>query len=66
MCSAACPVVYSADQADLELSDLPASAYSVLGLKACDTTNSNFVLLWVLLVFVLLVLFLCCCFLILV
>lgn len=40
MCSPACPEVYSADQADLELSDLPASAYRVLELKVYTITTS--------------------------
>ena len=39
LCSTACPGTHSEDQAVLKLRDLPASAFQVLGLKACDTTN---------------------------
>ena len=40
LCSSDCPRTCSVDQADLKLSDLPASASAsqVLGLKACATT----------------------------
>jgi hypothetical protein len=37
LCSAGCPGTHSVDQAGLELTDLPASASRVLGLKACTT-----------------------------
>jgi hypothetical protein len=36
--SPGCPRTHSVDQADLELRNLPASPYQVLGLKACTTT----------------------------
>ena len=32
-----CPGIYSVDQAGLQLRNLPASAFQVLGLKACST-----------------------------
>jgi hypothetical protein len=38
LCSPGCPGTHSIDQAGLELRDLPASAFQVLGLKACATT----------------------------
>jgi hypothetical protein len=34
----ACPGTHSVDQAGLELRNLPASAFQVLGLKVCATT----------------------------
>jgi hypothetical protein len=34
LCSPGCPGTHSVDQAGLELRDLPASAFQVLGLKA--------------------------------
>jgi hypothetical protein len=37
LCSPGCPGTHSVDQAGLELRDLPASAFWVLGLKACAT-----------------------------
>jgi hypothetical protein len=36
---AVCPGTHFVDQAGLELSNLPASASQVLGLKACTTTD---------------------------
>jgi hypothetical protein len=36
--SPGCPGTHFVDQAGLELRNLPASAYQVLGLKACATT----------------------------
>jgi hypothetical protein len=38
LCSPGCPGTHSVDQAGLELSNLPASASQVLGLKARATT----------------------------
>jgi hypothetical protein len=38
LCSPGCSGTHSVDQAGLELSNLPASAPQVLGLKACTTT----------------------------
>jgi hypothetical protein len=38
LCSSGCPGTHSVDQAGLELRNLPASAYQVLGLKMCATT----------------------------
>jgi hypothetical protein len=38
LCSPGCPRTHFVDQAGLELRNLPASAYRVLGLKACTTT----------------------------
>jgi hypothetical protein len=38
LCSPGCPGTHSVDQAGLELRNPPASAYQVLGLKACTTT----------------------------
>jgi hypothetical protein len=37
VCSPGCPGTHSADQAGLELRNLPASASPVLGLKVCAT-----------------------------
>jgi hypothetical protein len=37
LCSPGCPGTHSADQAGLELRNPPASAFRVLGLKACAT-----------------------------
>ena len=39
LCSPVCPGAYSVDQAGLELRDPPASAFRVLGLKACTNTT---------------------------
>jgi hypothetical protein len=45
LCSSGCPGTHSVDQAGLELRNLPASAFQVLGLKACATIASlNFFL----------------------
>jgi hypothetical protein len=38
LCSPGCPGTHSVDQAGLELRNPPASAFQVLGLKACATT----------------------------
>jgi hypothetical protein len=38
LCSPGCLGTHSVDQAGLELRNLPASAFQVLGLKACTTT----------------------------
>jgi hypothetical protein len=38
LCSPDCPGTHSVDQAGLKLRNLPASAFRVLGLKACATT----------------------------
>jgi hypothetical protein len=38
LCSPCCPGTHFVDQAGLELSNLPASASRVLGLKVCATT----------------------------
>jgi hypothetical protein len=38
LCSPGCPGTHSVDQAGLELRDLPAYAFQVLGLKARATT----------------------------
>jgi hypothetical protein len=38
LCSLGCPGTHSVDQAGLELRNSPASAFQVLGLKACPTT----------------------------
>jgi hypothetical protein len=38
LCSPGCPGTHSVDQAGLELRNLPASAFQVLGLKVCATT----------------------------
>ena len=38
LCSPGCPGTHSVDQAGLKLRDQSASAYQVLGLKACATT----------------------------
>jgi hypothetical protein len=40
LCSPGCPGTHSVDQAGLELSDLPASASRVLGLKACTKASA--------------------------
>jgi hypothetical protein len=37
LCSLGCPGTHSVDQAGLELRNPPASAFRVLGLKACTT-----------------------------
>jgi hypothetical protein len=37
LCSPGCSVTHFVDQAGLELRNLPASAFQVLGLKACAT-----------------------------
>ena len=37
LCSSGCPGTHSVDQADLKLRNPPASAFQVLGLKACAT-----------------------------
>jgi hypothetical protein len=42
LCSPGCPGTHFVDQAGLELRNLPASAYRVLGLKAYTTTPGNF------------------------
>jgi hypothetical protein len=43
LCSPGCPGTHSVDQAGLELRNPPASAYQVLGLKACTTiARQNF------------------------
>jgi hypothetical protein len=39
LCSPGCPRTHSVDQAGLKLRNLPASAFQVLGLKACTTTT---------------------------
>jgi hypothetical protein len=39
LCSLGCPGTHFVDQAGLELSNPPASASQVLGLKACATTT---------------------------
>lgn len=41
-CSHGCPGTHSVDETDLELRDLPASAYQGLGLKTHATTPSDF------------------------
>jgi hypothetical protein len=41
LCSPGCPGTHFVDQAGLELSNPPASASQVLGLKACTTTPGN-------------------------
>jgi hypothetical protein len=38
LCISGCPGTHFVDQAGLELRNLPASAFQVLGLKACATT----------------------------
>jgi hypothetical protein len=38
LCSSGCPGTHFVDQAGLELRNPPASAFRVLGLKACATT----------------------------
>ena len=38
LCNPGCPGTHSLDQAGLKLSNLPASASQVLGLKTCATT----------------------------
>jgi hypothetical protein len=38
LCSPGCPGTHSVDQAGLELRNLPAFAFQVLGLKVCATT----------------------------
>jgi hypothetical protein len=38
LCSPGCPGTHSVDQAGFELRNPPASAFLVLGLKACATT----------------------------
>ena len=38
LCSPGCPGSHSVDHAGLELRDMPVSASTVLGLKACVTT----------------------------
>jgi hypothetical protein len=38
LCSPGCPGTHSVDQAGLELRNPPASAFQMLGLKACTTT----------------------------
>jgi hypothetical protein len=38
LCSPGCPGTHFVDQAGLKLRNLPASAFQVLGLKACATT----------------------------
>jgi hypothetical protein len=38
LCSPGCPGTHPVDQAGLELRDLPAFAFQVLGLKVCTTT----------------------------
>jgi hypothetical protein len=40
LCSPGCPGAHSVDQAGLELRNPPASAFQVLGLKACATMPS--------------------------
>jgi hypothetical protein len=40
LCILACPGTHFVDQAGLELINPPASAFRVLGLKACATTPS--------------------------
>jgi hypothetical protein len=42
LCSPGCPGTHSVDQAGLELRNLPAPAFRVLGLKACATTPGKF------------------------
>jgi hypothetical protein len=42
LCTAGCPGTHSVDHVGLKLRDLPASASSVLGLKACTTTTWQF------------------------
>jgi hypothetical protein len=37
LCSPGCPQTHAEEQAGLELRNLPASAFQVLGLKACAT-----------------------------
>jgi hypothetical protein len=39
--SPGCPGTHFVDQAGLELKNPPASAFGVLGLKACTTTPGN-------------------------
>jgi hypothetical protein len=39
LCSPGCPGTHSVDQASLELRNLPASAFQVVGLKACAITR---------------------------
>ena len=48
-----CPGTHAVDQDGLELSNPPASASQVLGLKACATTAQRKGLLWFGLIFVL-------------
>jgi hypothetical protein len=42
LCSSGCPGIHSVDQVGLELRNPPASAFQVLGLKACATTAWQF------------------------
>jgi hypothetical protein len=41
LCSSGCPGTHFVDQAGLKLRNLPASAFQVLGLKACATTTQH-------------------------
>jgi hypothetical protein len=49
MYSPGCPGTHFVDQAGLELRNLPASAFQVLGLKACTTKPGNFSFLLIIL-----------------
>ena len=44
LCSSSRPGTHSLDQAGLKFRDLPASASQVLGLKACATSASSFLI----------------------
>jgi hypothetical protein len=44
LCSLGCPRTHTVDQAGLKLSNLPASATQVLGLKVCVTTAQPYIL----------------------
>jgi hypothetical protein len=47
LCSPSCPGTHFVDQAGLELRNLPASAYRVLGLKVCMTTSVSTLSLYI-------------------
>jgi hypothetical protein len=42
LCSPSCPGTHSVDQAGLKLRNPPASAFQVLGLKACATNPADY------------------------